>query len=56
MEICAQSDLEKLTGSDDQGEYYCPHCRGTLYCIDESKSGDPVYQCQQCLIEMIVLP
>jgi len=47
-------ELKKYHGADPRGEYICPHCGGVLYCVDETKVGDPIYQCQKCFKESVV--
>lgn len=42
-------DLSVYHGDDPRGEYYCPDCGGVMYCVDETPSGDAVYECQKCL-------
>jgi hypothetical protein len=38
--------LEKYDGVDPRGAYVCPVCGGVMYCVEETASGDALYQCQ----------
>lgn len=44
-------DLKENT----EGEYLCPNCGGIILCVDETKAGDAVYECQKCLSEILVI-
>lgn len=55
MEECNHMDLKKYHGDDSRGEYVCSECGGVLYCVEETKAGDAIYQCQKCFTELKVV-
>ena len=50
-----EEDLERYQGEDERAEYICSQCGGAMYCIEETKIGDAVYQCQSCFIEATIV-
>ena len=50
LETYQIKDLKEM-----EGEYLCPHCCGTILCVDETKAGDAVYECQKCVSEILVI-
>lgn len=50
LETYQIKDLKEM-----EGEYLCPNCGGIMLCVNETKAGDAVYECQKCLSEILVI-